>query len=185
MSNTLSEDILNFWLTKVGPKGWYMGSSALDSEIRRRFGRAVQAARAGAFDHWVASPRPALALLILLDQFSRNLNRGSAEAFREDKRARRIARLAIALGHDQRVREPDRQFFYLPFMHSESMCDQNVCVAHIGRRMKQGCRQNMPFAVEHRDIIRDFGRFPHRNPAMGRIMTAAEQAFLEAGGFSA
>ena len=124
-------------------------------------------------------------MLILLDQFSRNLYRGSAEAFREDGRARRLARIAIARGHDQRVREPERQFFFLPLMHSESMCDQNACVALIGRRMPRTCRANMPFAREHRDIIRDFGRFPHRNPALGRDMTAAEQAYLDSGGFSA
>ncbi len=185
MSNSLSEDILNFWLTHVGPAGWYVSSPELDDQIARRFGRAVKAARAGEFDHWVAAPRPALAVLILLDQFSRNLNRGSAKAFAEDPRARRLAKRAISLGHDQRIPEPARQFFFLPLMHSESMCDQNACVTLMGQRMPRTRRNNMPYAIEHRDIIRDFGRFPHRNPVCGRKMTEAEQAYLDSGGFSA
>jgi uncharacterized protein (DUF924 family) len=185
MTYSLSEDVLNFWLTRVGPKGWYAGSPALDDAIRRRFGRAVQAARAGDFDNWVAAPRSSLALLMLLDQFSRNLYRGSGEAFAADPHARRIARLAVARSFDQWIDEPGRQFFFLPFMHSEAMADQNACVALIGARMPRTGRANMPFAREHREIIRRFGRFPHRNKALGRKTTPEEQEFLDNGGFSA
>lgn len=185
MTQSLPEDILSFWINKIGPEGWYAQSDATDQAIRRRFGRAVAAARAGAFDHWAAAPRPALAVLILLDQFSRNLYRGSAEAFREDPRARRLARIAIARGLDLEVREPERQFFYLPFEHSEAMADQIACMRLMGQRLRGTARASLPWAVIHRDIIRDFGRFPHRNPVLGRKMTAAEQAFLDRGGFSA
>jgi len=184
MSHSLPDDILSFWLNRVGPAGWYARSDATDEAIRRRFGRAARAARAGVFDDWVAAPRSALALLILLDQFPRNLHRGSAEAFAADPHARRIARLAVARSHDQRIAEPGRQFFFLPFMHSETMSDQNACVALIGARMPLTGRNNMPFAKEHREIIRRFGRFPHRNKALGRKTTPEEQAYLDAGGFS-
>jgi len=185
MTHSLPDDIVNFWLTSVGPKGWYAGSPALDEDIRRRFGRAAQAARAGAFDHWVATPRASLALLILLDQFSRNLHRGSAEAFAADPRARRIARIAVARGFDQRIAEPGRQFFYLPFEHSERKADQNACVQMMGQRMPRTGRTSRPWALVHRDVIRRFGRFPHRNKALGRETTPEEQAFLDNGGFSA
>lgn len=185
MSQPLCDDILNFWLNRVGPTGWYASSPALDEDIRRRFGRAVQAARAGAFDNWSAAPRSSLALLILLDQFSRNLYRGSGEAFSADPRARRIARLAVARGFDQRIAEPGRQFFFLPFEHSEAMADQNACVALMGARMPRTGRVSLPWAIVHRDVIRRFGRFPHRNKALGRKTTPEEQAFLDNGGFSA
>lgn len=172
--------VLAFW-REAGPKKWFSKSEAFDRRIRVRFLPTYRAAAAGALARWERTPDAALALTIVLDQFPRNMFRASARAFAADPLARQVARRAIARGYDRRVRKRDRQFFYLPFEHSESMPDQERCVALF---RATGDAELLKWAKLHADIIRKFGRFPHRNAALGRATTAKEQAFLDSGGFS-
>jgi len=174
------QDIIAFWRA-AGPDRWYAKDEAFDAEIRERFGAVHAEAVAGRLDRWAETPEGALALLILLDQFSRNLHRGSARAFAADTRAREIAEAALGRGHDRAVPQEMRPFLYLPFMHSESLADQERSVVLF--HAIPG-RENLPYALDHRAIIRRFGRFPHRNAALGRHTSPAEAAFLESGGFA-
>jgi uncharacterized protein (DUF924 family) len=139
-----------------------------------------EAAAAGALPGWESTPEGALALVIALDQFPRNMFRRSARAFAADPLARAVADRAIARGFDQRVPQSERQFFYLPFEHSEDLVDQEHCIALMGGT---GDADLLKWANLHADIIRRFGRFPHRNQALDRATTAEEQAFLDSGGF--
>jgi len=174
--------VLDFWL--LPPRDprhgrsrdlWFAATASLDAEIARRFGRDIERALAGRYDHLVSTPDGALALLVLLDQFTRNAFRRTERAFSGDIRARRIARGAIARGFDRRFSRDIRAFFYLPFGHSESLADQHRAVALFSR-----LRPPVPmrWAVLHRDLIHRFGRFPHRNAALGRPDTPAEAAYL-------
>lgn len=175
----LPEDVVAFWLG-AGPDKWFNKDAEFDAEIRARFLAAYEAAVAGRLEAWESSPDGALALLILLDQFSRNMFRGDPKTFAADPQARRIADYALQHGFDQAVDPQARQFFYLPFMHSEELPDQERCVALY---LKLGDAYLQKFADDHADIIRRFGRFPHRNDVLGRKTTAEEQAFLDGGGF--
>ena len=179
------EDVLSFWLDEVGPASWYIQSDELDEKIQSRFMETWKAASEGKLDQWMLRPDQSLALLILLDQFPRNMFRGADTAFSTDKKALAVAKKAICDGHDLKVDEPQRQFFYLPLMHSECITDQDRCVRLIMTRMPKNGEQNLPFAKEHRDVIRKFGRFPYRNEALGRRTTATEQAYLQEHGFAA
>ena len=176
--------VVDYWLG-LGPAGWYAVDETVDAEIRARFAPAWEAALAGAFGAWAETAEGALGLLILTDQFPRNMFRGEARAFATDARARAVADAAIARGHDRAVPEPERQFFYLPFMHAEDLALQDRCIALIGERMPQEGAGNLPHARAHREIIRRFGRFPYRNEALGRKTTAEERAFLDGGGYGA
>lgn len=178
-TTTLPEDVVAFWLG-AGPEKWFAKDAALDAEIKARFLPVYEAAVAGQLTSWESSPDGALALVIVLDQFSRNMFRGDPRTFAADPQARRIADQALQHGFDQTVDPQARQFFYLPFMHSEQLPDQERCVA-LYRVLGDAYLQK--FADEHADIIRRFGRFPHRNDVLGRETTAEEQAFLDAGGF--
>lgn len=175
-----AHDVLAFW-TEAGPGSWYKKDDAFDAAIRDNFLPTYEAAAEGQLSDWQKEPGSALALVILLDQFPRNMFRGSARAFAADPLARDIARKAIASGFDKAVAKELRAFFYLPFMHSEDMADQNYCV-ELCRAL--GDENNIKYAEIHADIIRRFGRFPHRNSALGRDTTPEEQAFLESGGFA-
>ncbi|MEM8751443.1 MAG: DUF924 family protein [Pseudomonadota bacterium] len=174
-----------FWIEEVGPSRWYAVDEELDAKIESRFGDAAAAAAAGAFADWSTAGEGALALLILLDQFPRNLHRGDAAAFASDDRARRVAKGAITRGLDMKIAEPQRQFFYLPLMHAESIEDQDRCVRLILMRMPETGAENLKHAVAHREVVRRFGRFPHRNEALGRESSAAEADYLASGGYSA
>jgi len=169
--------LLDFWLDEIGPKRWYAQDDALDATIRERFEPLWRKARGNKLGGWAETPRGALALLILLDQFPRNMFRGEGLAFSTDKRALRIAKQAVAEGHDLEIAIPERQFFYLPYMHSEDLTDQHACVALIAERGPQG---NLFHARAHRAVIERFGRFPYRNAALGRENTPAEQAYIDA-----
>jgi uncharacterized protein (DUF924 family) len=173
-------DVLDFWLA-AGPERWFKKDAAFDADIRERFLAAHEAAARGALDRWAETREGALALLLLLDQFSRNLHRGDAKTFAADAKARGIAEHALARGDDAATPMPLRQFFYLPFMHSETLADQERSVA-LYRAL--GDIDLLKHAEEHAGIIRRFGRFPHRNALLGRATTAEERAFLEAGGFA-
>jgi uncharacterized protein (DUF924 family) len=174
-------DIIAFW-RGIGPKGWFEKTPDVDEDIRRRFLTAHEAAAAGDLAAWEKSAEGALALLILLDQFPRNMFRGQARAFATDAQARAIASRALLNGHDAAYAGSDlRTFFYLPFEHSEDLADQERCVA---LHRASGDAEGLKWAEIHADIIRRFGRFPHRNAVLGRATTPDEQAFLESGGFA-
>jgi uncharacterized protein (DUF924 family) len=175
--------ILAFWFDEVGQKGWYNGGDALAATIRERYLTLWELARSGACDTWRAAARPCLALVILLDQFPRNMFRGDGRAFSSDAKALGIAKGAISRGQDKQVGPPGRDFFYLPLAHSESLADQERSVARAV--MAGGTAEDLPHPRAHRAVIRRFGRFPYRNAALGRTSTPAEEAFLAAGGYAA
>lgn len=180
------EAVLGYWLDTVGPDRWYAEDAALDAEIAGRFTDAALKARAGGFKEWQLTPRGSLALIVLLDQMHRNIWRGRAEAFAGDARALTVAKRAIHLGQDLKTPEPGRQFFYLPLMHAECLMEQDRCVRLVLTRLPEtGRADNLPHAIAHRDVIRKFGRFPFRNAALSRTATAAETAWLAAGGYAA
>jgi len=173
-------DVVAFW-REAGPERWFNKDAAFDAEIRRRFLATYEVAAAGQLTAWEATAEGALALLILLDQFPRNMFRGSARAFAADPLARAIAAGALIRGFDAQAPANMRTFFYLPFEHSEDMADQERCIALY---KAAGDAENLKWAELHADIIRRFGRFPHRNEVLGRASTPEEQAFLASGGFA-
>jgi uncharacterized protein (DUF924 family) len=172
--------VLAFW-REAGRERWYERSDAFDAEIRRRFLSLWQKAAGGELSSWEASDEGALALVIVLDQFPRNMFRGTPEAFASDALAREVARRAIERGVDRRIDPALLEFLYMPFMHSEHLPDQLHCIALFANTDNT---ENQKYARVHADIIQRFGRFPHRNRVLGRPTTAEEQAFLDGGGFS-
>lgn len=176
------EEILAFWLDEVGPAGWYDSSDALDAEITSRFETVWQGAMEGRHALWLTYPSGALAYIILMDQFPRNMFRGTARAFASDKAGLAAAKSAIAKGWDMKIDPPARQFFYMPLMHSENLCDQERCVRLMHERMPAG-NTNLLHARVHREIIRKFGRFPYRNEALERRETRPEAEFIANGGY--
>lgn len=172
--------ILTFW-REAGYDRWYGKDDAFDAEIRRRFLAIWEAAAAGHHDAWLDSDDGTLALLIVLDQFPRNMFRGDPRAFATDPRARDVARHAVADGVDQRVELPLRQFVYMPFEHSEELADQTESVRLF---VALGDPETLRYAEIHENIIRRFGRFPHRNQVLGRATTPEEATFLAEGGFA-
>lgn len=177
-------EILDYWLGEVGPEGWYGGGEALDSDIRARFGDIWQAAAEGGLEHWVEGTVGTLAYLILCDQMARNMHRGSAQAFATDAQALAAAKLAVDQGWDLNAPEPERQFFYMPFEHSEHPADQDRAVELLTERLASDLEMAL-HARAHREIIAEFGRFPFRNAALNRENTTAEAEFLAAGGYAA
>jgi uncharacterized protein (DUF924 family) len=173
-------DVLAFWRA-VGPDKWFKKDPALDAEITQRFSALWGEAAAGRLAAWEEEAEAALALVIVLDQFPRNMFRREARAFATDAIARTVAERAIARGFDQAVPASERLFFYLPFEHSENSPDQERAVALV---RTIGDAELTRWAQMHADVVRRFGRFPHRNSALGRISTHEEQAFLDAGGFA-
>lgn len=178
------DEVLRIWLDEVGPQHWYASTPQLDTMLADRLSSAVVAARKGDYDKWILKPDSALALLILLDQIPRNIYRGKAKAFSGDVHAVAMAKKALNLGFDMKIPEPQRQFFYLPLMHSESQVDQDRCVRLMLTRLTETGENNLRHAIAHRDIIRRFGRFPFRNEALGRHCTRAEHGWLAEGGYA-
>jgi len=174
------EDVLAFWRA-AGAEKWFKKDTAFDDAVRARFLPTYEAAAAGALDAWGKTPAGALALVIVLDQFPRNMFRGDRRTYAADPKAKAVAADAIARGFDQLFPIPERTFFYLPFEHAEDMADQQRCVSLF---RATGDADLLKWAELHADIIRRFGRFPHRNAALGRATTPEEQAFLDAGGFA-
>ncbi|SEP55611.1 DUF924 family protein [Thalassovita taeanensis] len=177
------DEILAFWLDEVGPKGWYQEDPALDQMITDRFKSAWTSASEGSYGLWMTYPSGMLAYIILMDQFPRNMFRGSAEAFSSDQAALAAAKVAIDRKWDLAIDEPARQFFYMPLMHSENLCDQDRCVRLMHERMSADSAANLLHAQAHREVIREFGRFPYRNDALHRHGSALENEFLETGGY--
>jgi uncharacterized protein (DUF924 family) len=173
-------DVLAFWRV-AGPDKWFEKDPAFDAEITRRFLSLWQAAVEGTLATWEDTPEGALALVIVLDQFPRNMFRGHARMYASDPLALAATKRALARSFDQQVPRRDRQFFYLPLEHSEHLPDQERCV-ELARGY--GDDEFTTYAEQHADIIRRFGRFPHRNAMLGRVTTPEEQAFLDGGGFA-
>jgi uncharacterized protein (DUF924 family) len=171
--------VVAFW-KEAGPKKWFAHDEAFDAEFRRRFEAAHFAAARRELDHWAESPFGALALLLLLDQFPRNVFRRTGHAFATDPLARHFARRAIDDGLDQLVENDLRRFFYLPLQHSEDMADQERQVV-LFQAMERPADDR--WAEHHHAVVARFGRFPHRNRALGRETTPEEQAFLDEDGF--
>jgi uncharacterized protein (DUF924 family) len=174
-----ADGVVAFW-RDAGPARWYRKDEAFDRMFRERFLGTHEAAARGELDTWLATAHGALALCILLDQFPRNAFRGSPRMFTTDAKAREAARSALGQQFDRQVDDELRQFFVMPFMHSEDLADQHLCV----RLAKELPTDTLRYAQEHRDIIERFGRFPHRNAALARETTLEEQRFLDEGGFS-
>ncbi|MBA3811781.1 MAG: DUF924 family protein [Caulobacteraceae bacterium] len=175
--------IIAFWL-EAGRKAWFVKTAAFDSAIREAFETDHFAAARGERDDWTGTADGSLALLLLLDQVPRNLWRGTAHAFATDPLARNVARAAVGRGHDRAATAALRQFFYLPFEHSEDVADQALGVELCEALDREtGDSDWLKWARLHSDIIARFGRFPHRNRCLGRETSPDEQAFLDQGGF--
>ena len=177
------EEVLSFWLDEIGPEGWYKQDAELDQEITARFMPLWDAAREGRHSLWLTYPSGTLAYIIVTDQFPRNMFRGDGRAFLTDRAAVAAAKAAIDKGWDLKIDEPARQFFYLPLMHSESLIDQDRCVRLLHERMPECGAPNLLHARAHREVIRKFGRFPYRNEALSRCMTATERNYVAEGGY--
>ena len=180
MSKVTSAEVVSFW-REAGPERWFEKDEDFDLTIRSRFLPIHEAAARGELSACEESAEGALALVILFDQFPRNMFRGSARAFATDPPARAVANRALARGFDQATDATMRPIFYLPFMHSELIADQDRCVELYAAFGDAGLSKH---AARHRDIIAKFGRFPHRNRVLGRDTTPAELAFLDGGGFA-
>lgn len=170
-------EVVAFWRA-AGPAKWFARDDAFDAQLRARFEAAHFAAGRREFEDWMTSAEGALALLILLDQVPRNIFRNSGHAYACDSLALHYASRLVDAGFDIEVDPALRVFCYLPFEHSEDLADQERCV-ELSRALDA---ETLRYAVAHRDVIAEFGRFPHRNRALGRVSTAAEVAWLEAGG---
>ena len=179
MTETPAE-VIAFW-REAGPERWFEKNEVFDEAVRARFLALHERAAAGELKDWENSAEGTLALLLLFDQFPRNMFRGTARAFATDELARAIAASALLKGFDAQVPSDLRTFLYLPFEHSEDMADQERGLALY---TASGDQDDLKWAQIHADIIRRFGRFPHRNAALGRGTTPEEQAFLDAGGFA-
>ncbi len=179
MSNE-SEIVLEFWQS-AGPAAWWKKDDKFDAQITSRFAELYEQAANRKIDDWRKEANSCLALIIVLDQFPRNMFRNNAKTFAQDGYALKLAEHGVKNGFDNKVAEDIKSFFYLPYMHSEDLGDQEKCIELIRLANIKGAMKN---AIEHRDIIARFGRFPHRNPILSRETSAEEQKFLDAGGFS-
>lgn len=178
------QEVISYWIDDVGPKGWYNATAKLDTDLREKFCDTWVKARGGACGSWLAGPTGTLGYIILTDQFPRNMFRDKADAFATDKIARAAAKMAIEREWDMRISEPERQFIYMPLMHSESLIDQDRAVRLFKCRMPETGASNLRHARAHRAVIRLFGRFPYRNDALGRTTTRAEAAWMADGGYA-
>lgn len=179
-----AREILEFWRS-AGPQRWFAKSAEFDEEVRARYRETHFAAARRALDSWITTPEGALALILLLDQFPRNLWRACAHAWATDPLALSVARRGVSQSFDRQGPQDLRVFWYLPFEHSESLADQDRCVRLMQDWADEGGdAEFLKWAHVHRDVIVQFGRFPHRNGALGRQTTPEEQAFLDAGGFA-
>jgi uncharacterized protein (DUF924 family) len=177
--------ILAFWFDEAGPKRWFGGGPQFDAQVRRRFGSMVhgyRTVRTMDGHPWMAQADSALALVLVLDQFPRNIWRGSNAAFSLDALGLEAARLMLEAGHDMALADGRRVFAYMPFMHSEALADQELCVRLCEERLPAG-NDTLRHARAHRDIIAMFGRFPYRNAVLGRADTPEEAAWLAADGY--
>ncbi|MEM1291595.1 MAG: DUF924 family protein [Cyanobacteria bacterium P01_H01_bin.162] len=189
MATAAATQILNFWFdvpakpnSEYGQQRriWFHKDPKFDHQIRDEFAEIYQLARQGNCASWLANPKTALALIVLLDQFPRNMFRGTPQSFEADAQALHVAQNAIARQYDQALLPVERMFFYLPFEHSENLAHQNQAVAYFEAlvRVAPALRSSLDYAYRHRSVIAEFGRFPHRNSILGRTSTPAELDFL-------
>jgi uncharacterized protein (DUF924 family) len=200
MSTEDYEAVLEFWFGALDGRGvaaeaktrsWFEKNEAFDREIEARFGALHAALARGEREEWLSSTRGSLATVIVLDQFSRNMFRNTKQMFASDPRALAIATALVERGEDRKLAFAERGFVYMPFMHSERLADQERCVElfqtfrdeHVGE-LRDVCQYSLGYAERHRDIIRRFGRFPHRNAILGRESTPEEIEFLKQPGSS-
>ncbi len=179
----IAKEIIDVWMNEIGPTKWYRSDENVAKNLRTRFEEHWEKARAGDYCAWMCTPEGCLALVLLLDQFPRKMFEGDAKAYVSDSAGLAAAKRGIVMGHDLKVSEPQRQFFYIPMMHSESLMDQERCVRLMSLRMLKSGGESIRHAKAHRDVIRQFGRFPHRNAALGRSSTDPEKAYITAGGY--
>lgn len=186
MTMTTTTDVLEFWFGDRARPMWWTRNDAFDAEIRERFGGLVAEAIDGGHGDWTATADGAVALVIVLDQFPRNIYRGTPRAFAGDARALQVAGEAVQRGFDLAVSLDRRMFLYMPFEHSEQLADQERSIALFGRWVEQhdeaaraNAAENLDYARRHHEIIARFGRFPHRNAVLGRASTPEELAFLQ------
>ena len=172
----LIQDVLQFWFAEESRAKWFNSTSEFDEQIRQGFESVWGQARAESFDHWEQEPDGALALVIILDQFPLNMFRADSRQYSTEAHARLIASHAIDQGLDEKLDMAKRAFMYLPFMHSESIEDQDRSVELY---QKAGLDDNLRFAIHHRDVIKRFARFPHRNEVLGRESTSEEIEYLK------
>lgn len=177
MTLATPRDILDFWFVEIPRERWFSASPEFDQEIRTRFEETWEAARNRALSHWLNTKDGALAFILLTDQFPRNMFRGEGRAFATDPLALEAARVAITRGYDRNASTDERNFLYLPFMHSENLDDQEFCVALCRERLGEE-NSAYAFALRHRDAIARFSRFPARNAALKRATTKEESEFL-------
>jgi uncharacterized protein (DUF924 family) len=177
--NVQPRDVLDFW-REAGPSRWFKKDEGFDRQFAGRFMAAHEAAARGDLDQWANDADGSLALLILLDQFPRNVFRGTPRMFATDAKARDLSHGAIAAGFDAAFEPPLRNFFYMPLMHSERLEDLDLCVKLLSAMGGNAAR----YAQHHRKIVERFGRFPHRNAILGRTTPPDEQRFLDEGGFA-
>lgn len=182
---TAPRDILAYWLDEVGSDGWYSGGTALDADIKERYSGTWARACQGALSLWLTYPSGTLAYIILTDQFPRNMFRDTPAAFSSDHIALAAAKMAITKDWDIKIEEPARQFFYMPLVHSEAQADQDRAVRLIKSRMPADDGKQLLHARAHREVIRQHGRFPTRNAALGRCSSAAEEKYLADGAYGA
>jgi uncharacterized protein (DUF924 family) len=179
MKDGWQDEVLDFWFMTLESAQWFKKDDAVDAAISERFGALHEEIAQTNNDALLASPKTALAAIIVLDQFSRNMFRGSPKAFATDAKARDIADRIVDAGQDDEMTEDERFFVYMPFMHVEDIAGQEKCVELFE---KLGKEDGVKYAKLHRDVIAKFGRFPHRNEVLGRETTAEEQAYLDDGG---
>ena len=179
------EFILNFWLDEVGPNCWYSSDDSLDGLIEQNFKETFEYILSGGNSLWLTYPSGALAYIIVLDQFSKNIFRGSKKSFAADKIALAASKQSIKYEFDLKINEPARQFFYLPLMHSENLYDQEKCIRQILQKLPLSGHNLLKHARAHRELIRSYGRFPNRNSQLGRANTHFEQEYFEHGGYQA
>ena len=170
-----AKDIVDFWFADECRKCWFNATNEIDKMIRERFETIWEDARDNKLKSWMDTAEGCLALVIILDQFPLNMYRGQADSFSTEASARFVARHAIEQGFDQGMSREEKAFLYLPFMHSENIEDQNESIALFERA---GMTDNLKWATHHRDIVRSFGRFPHRNNILGRVNSPEEDAYL-------
>ena len=175
------EDILDFWFSEAVKPYWFKKSEEFDREIERRFLDIYYRAAAGELNHWRDRPGDALALIIILDQFPRNMFRGTPRAFATDVRAVKLAKYAVENNYQHNLSLEEQAFLFMPLMHSENSQEQQQCVELF---TKLGKEDNLKFALKHQQIIDRFGRFPHRNKILGRESTLEEKEFLTQPGSS-
>ena len=178
------EEVTRFWLEELSPKDRFKSDPDLDAQIRERFEDLWNDAMAGKLHSWLGDPQHAFAFVILTDQMSRNMFRGHGKAFASDKLARAAAKKAISKGWDMRIPEPGRSFFYMPLVHSECLVDQDRGVRLMCTKLPQTRDGMLPHARAHREVIRQFGRFPYRNEMLGRPSRAEELKYIQVGGYA-